>query len=177
MKNILSILPAQSIRYCLICGAGIIAFVVFIIIPSQRTSAELDRQIKKIDAQIEEQRILKPVFDSLIKRAKQADTTEVPGTQAFKPAGGSINEITEFLQKIARHHDLELKDLNTDVAAMMNNSRKMVMHINLTGNFQNFREFLLDLSAIPQLEEIEEIKIKALEGAREYNLGLRMTQK
>jgi len=183
MKNILSILPAQSIRYCLICGAGIIAFIFLIVIPSQKTSAELDRQIKKLDEQIEKQRILRPVFDSLLKRANQANTAEVPATRAFKTtqefktAGVGINEITEFLQKIARHHDLELKDINTDVAALMKNSRKMMIRINLTGNFQNFRMFLLDLSAIHQLEEIEEIKIQAIEGTREYILGLRMAQK
>lgn len=179
MKNILSILPAQSIRYCLICGAGIIAFIFLIIIPSQKTSAELDRQIKKEDERIEKQRILRPVFESLLKRAKQAeaDTIEVPGTQEFKTAGVGINEITELLQKIARLHDLELKDINTDVAAMMKNSRKMMMRINLSGNFQNFRMFMLDLSAIPQLEEIEEIKIQAVEGTREYTLGLRVAQK
>ena len=177
MKNIFSILPTQSIVYCLICGAGIIAFIFLIIIPSQKTSAELDGQIKKVNERIEEQRILRPVFDSLIKRAKQADTNEVPVTPGFKTASGGINEITELLQEIARQHDLELKDISTDVASMMKNSQKMMMRIILTGNFQKFREFLLDLSAIPQLEEIEEIKIQAIEGTREYNLGLRMAQK
>ena len=176
MKSILSILPTQSIMYCLICGAGIIAFIFLIIIPSQNTSAALDREIKKLDEQIEEQRILRPVFDSLLKQAQKEDLTELPPTQKFKLASGGINEFTELLRVIARRHNLEMKDIGTDVSALMKNSEKMLMRINLTGNFMQFRGFLLDLSAIPQLEQIEEIKISAIEGTREYNLRIQMAQ-
>jgi hypothetical protein len=52
----------------------------------------------------------------------------------------------------------------------------VIMQLNLTGNFLKFREFLLDLSAISQLEQIEEINIRAIEGTREYNLRIQMAQ-
>ena len=177
MKNILSILPTQSIIYCLICGAGLIAFIFMIIIPSQKTSAELDRDIQKVNDQIEEQRILRPVFESLLKRAKKEDPNELPAAPKFKPASGGINGITDLLQEIARRHNLEMKDISTDVAALMNNTENLLMQINLTGNFMQFRDFLLDLCAISALEQIDEIKIRAVEGTREYNLRIRMAQK
>lgn len=177
MKQILSILPTQSIVYCLICGAGIIAFVFLIIIPSQKTSAELDRDITNVTDRIEAQRILRPVFDSLLKRAKQEDPTELPAVQEIKPANGGINEITDLLQDIARRHGLEMKDISTDVTALMKNNKNMTMRIDLAGKFMQFRDFLLDLSAISTLQEIEEIQIRAIEGTREYGLKIRMTQK
>jgi hypothetical protein len=177
MKNILSILPTQSIIYCLVCGAGLIAFIFMIILPSQKTSAELDRDIQKVNDQIEEQRILRPVFESLLKRAKQEDPTQLPTAPKFKLASGGINEITDVLREIARRNNLEIKDISTDVAALMKNTKDMLMQINLTGNFMQFRDFLLDLSAISALEQIEEIKIRAIEGTREYNLRIRMAQK
>lgn len=177
MKNILSILPTQSIVYCLICGVGLIAFIFMIIIPSQKTSAELDRDIQKVNDRIEEQRILRPVFESLLKQAKKEDSVGLPAAAKFKPASGDINEITDLLREIARRHDLEMKDISTDVAALMKNSKNMMMQINLTGNFMQFHDFLLDLSAIPALEQIEEIRIRAIEGTREYNLKIRMANK
>ena len=177
MKKILSILPTQSVVYCLICGAGIIAFVFLIIIPSQKTSAELDRSIANVADRIEEQRILRPVLDSLLKRAKQENPTELPATQEFKLTSGSINEITDLLREIARRHNLELKDIGTDVTALMQNTKNMLMRINISGDFMQFRDFLLDLSAIPALEQIEEIKIRAIEGTREYNLRIRLARK
>ena len=177
MKKILSILPTQSIVYCLICGAGIIAFVFLIIIPSQNTSAELDRDIAKVTDRIEEQRILRPVFDSLLKRAKQEEPTELPAVQEVTPANGGINEITDLLRNIARRHGLEMKDISTDVTALMKNNKNMTMRIDLAGKFMQFRDFLLDLSAISTLEQIEEIQIRAIEGTREYALKIRMIQK
>jgi hypothetical protein len=162
--------------YCLICGAGIVAFIFLIIIPSWKASVELDQEIKKVDERIEEQRILRPVFENLLKRAKQTGKTELPETQEFKTAGGGINAITVLLRKIARRHNLEMKDISTDVTELMKNTKKMMMRLDLTGNFLKFREFLLDLSAIPQLEQIEEINIRAIEGTREYNLRIQMEQ-
>jgi Tfp pilus assembly protein PilO len=176
MKKILSILPTQSIIYCLICGAGIIAFIFLIIIPSKKTSAELDRDIATVTDRIEEQRILRPVFDSLLKRAKQEAPTELPAFQAVKPATGGINEITDLLRNIAQRHGLELKDISTDVTALIKNKKNMIMRIDLAGKFMQFRDFLLDLSAISTLVEIEEIQIHAIEGTREYGLKIRMTQ-
>jgi hypothetical protein len=176
MKNILSIIPTQSLMYCLICGAGIIAFIFLIIIPNRKASVELDREIKKADERIGEQRILRPVFENLLKRAKQTGETDLPVTQEFKTVDGGINAITDLLREIARRHNLEMKDISTDVSELMKNTKKMIMRLNLTGNFLKFREFLLDLSAISQLEQIEEINIRAIEGTREYNLRIQMAQ-
>lgn len=177
MKKILSILPTQSVVYCLICGAGIIAFVFLIIIPSQKSSAELDRDITNVSDRIEEQRILRPVFDSLLKRAKQENPTTVPPVREVSPANGGINEITDLLRNIAQQRGLEMKDISTDVTALIKNNKNMIMRIDLAGEFMQFRDFLLDLSAISTLEQIEEIQIRAVEGTREYSLKIRMTQK
>ena len=76
MKKLLSILPTQSLIYFLICGAGILFFVFMIIVPTQKTSAELDKEFVKISDRIEEQRILKPVFESLLKQAKKKNPTD-----------------------------------------------------------------------------------------------------
>ena len=48
MKKLLSILPTQSLIYFFICGAGVLFFVFFIIIPTQKTAAELDKEYTKI---------------------------------------------------------------------------------------------------------------------------------
>ena len=62
---------AQSLFIFVVCAVGILAFFLLIILPSQKTSAELDREIAKLNTRIEEQRILTPVFHNLLKRAKK----------------------------------------------------------------------------------------------------------
>ena len=78
MKKIKSVLPTQSLIYFLICGVGIIIFVLLIIIPAQKTSAQLDKDIEKLTARLDEQRILKPVFDNLLKQVKKIGRNRIP---------------------------------------------------------------------------------------------------
>jgi Tfp pilus assembly protein PilO len=177
MKKLLSILPTQSLIYFLICGAGILVYVLLIIVPAQRTSAELDKEFVKISDRIEEQRILKPVFESLLKQAKKKKPTELPAVKRAALKRTDISKLSENLQEMAFRHGLKIQDLNTDVSALTGKSGFLQVRINLTGAFMDFRDFLVDLGTIPSLEVIEEIQIRAIEGSREFKIKIWMAQK
>ena len=177
MKKLLSILPTQSLIYFLICGAGVIFFVFFIILPTQKTTAELDREYKKINDRIEEQRILKPVFESLLKQAKKKNPAELPAAKRVALDRRDISKLSERLQEMAFQHQLKIQDLNTDVPDLTGQSGYLQIRVNLTGGFMDFRDFLVDLGTIPSLESIEEIQIRAIEGGREFKLKLWVAQK
>ena len=176
MKKIKSIRLTQSLIYFLICGSGILVFVLLIIIPTQKTSAELDRDIEKLNTRIDEQRILKPVFDSLLKQVKNKGPTELPATKKVKLARGDIKKLSARLLEIARRYDLELRDIQTDVNASENNGEYLLIRIHATGEFIKFRNFLVDLGKIPSFEQIEEIQIRAIENSREFKLKIWLAQ-
>ena len=177
MKKIISILPTQSLILFLVCGAGILVYVFLIIIPTQKTSTELDTDIVKIGDRIEEQRILKPVFESLLKQAQKKNPTDLPATKKVKLDRADISKLSEGLQEMAFRHGLKIQDMNTDVSDLIGKSGYLLMRINLTGAFMDFRSFLVDLGTIPSLEIIEEIQIRAIEGAREFKIKMWMAQK
>lgn len=176
MKNILSILPTQSLMCFLLCGAGVVAFIFLIIIPNHNAAVELDREIKGINESIEQQRILRPVFDGLLQRAKKKNPTELPAVKTVKLARGDINQVAQRLQEMAGRHDLEIRDIKTDVDEIMKNTGFMLMRVEAIGDFMNFREFLLDLGSLPALEQIEEITVRAIPANREYRLKIWMAQ-
>jgi len=163
--------------YILTCGAGVIVFFILIIIPNQNTAAELDQEILKINDHIEQQRMLRPVFESMLERAKKKQPTNLPATKIVKLDRGDITKISELLQDIAGRRDLKILDIGTDANEIMNNTGYMLMRIHATGDLMKFREFLMDLGTFPSLEKIEEIKIRAIEGSREYKLKIWMAQK
>jgi len=177
MNKILSLLPTQSLIYILTCGVAVIAFVILIIMPNQNTAEEMDQEIQKINDHFEQQRILRPVFESLLEQAQKERSTNLPATKIVKLDRGDINKISELLQDIAARHDLKIQDIRTDANEIMNNTGYMLMRIHATGEFMKFREFLMDLVTFPSLEQIEEIKIRAIEGDREYKLKIWMAQK
>ena len=177
MKKILSLLPTQSLILFLLCGAGIIVFVFLIILPTQNTSAQLDKDILATSDRIEEQRILKPVFESLLKRAKKKNPTELPATKSAKLDRADISKLSEELQEMAFRHGLKVQAMNTDVSALIGKSSHLQMRLDLTGAFLDFRGFLVDLGTIPSLEVIEEIEIRAIEGSREFKIKMWLAQK
>lgn len=177
MKKLLSLLPTQSLVCFLLCGAGILAFVFLIIIPNSNTAAEMDRDIEKINERIEQQRILRPVFDSLLQRAKKRNTTELPSVKKEKLDRDDINRVSILLQEMAGRHELEIRDIQTDVNEIMKNTGFLLMRIQAFGDFMNFRDFLLDLGTIPALEQVEEINVQAVAGTREYRLKIWMAKK
>ncbi len=169
-------LSTQSLIYFLICGAGIVVFVLLIIIPTQRMSAELDRDIEKLHARIDEQRILKPVFDNLLKQVQKKGPTDLPVTKKIKLARGDIHKISEQLLGIAQRWDLELRGIQTDVNSLENKAEYLLIRIHATGDFLKFREFLVDLGKIPSFEQVEEIRIEAIENSRDFKLKVWLAQ-
>jgi hypothetical protein len=148
-----------------------------IIIPTQKTSAELDQEIEKVGNRIEEQRILKPLFESLLKRAKKKNPTKLPVTKKVKLDRADISKVSESLQEMTFRHGLKIQDLKTDVSSIIGKSGFLLMRLKLTGDFMSFRDFLVDMGTIPSLELIEDIQIRAIEGSREYKIKVWIAQK
>ena len=171
-KNPLS----QSLLVLVICVVGVLTFFLLILLPSQKTSAELDKEIDRLNVRIEEQRILTPVFHSLLKRAKMAPPSGLPAPEKAKLTHGDMNTISSVFQDIAMRHNLRLEEVKTDVSTMMEDSGYLMMRLRLSGNFYKFRDFLVELGSIPFLEHIEEINIRPVKTAREFQIKLWLAQ-
>lgn len=167
---------AQSMLILVVCVVGILAFMLLIILPSEKSSKELDQEISKLNARMEEQRILTPVFHSLLKRSKMAPPSDLPVPERTKLTYGSINTISNVFQDIAARHNLKLEEIKTDVGSMVQDTGYLSMQLRLNGDFYKFREFLVDLGSIPSLEHIEEINIRPLNSTRELDIKLWMAQ-
>ena len=177
MANRISKNPlAQSLMILIICIVGILTFILLIILPSDKAADELDKEIKILNTRIEEQRILTPVFHSLIKRSKMEPPSGLPVPEKSKLTHGDVNTISNVFQEIAARHSLTLEDVKTDVSSMVEEDGYLSMQIRLNGDFYKFREFLVDLGSIPSLEHIEEINIRPQKETRELEIKLWLAQ-
>ncbi len=176
LKKISSNPLSQSLLIFVVCAVGILAFFLLIILPSQKTSAELDQDIEKLNARIEEQRILAPVFHSLLKRAKKEGPSELPSPKKAKLTHGDMNAISMVFQDIAGRHNLKLEEITTDVRLLMQESGYLLMRLRLSGDFFNIRKFLIDMGSIPSLEHIEEINIRSTKTSKELRLKIWLAQ-
>ena len=166
----------QSLVIFVACAVGIVAFWVLIIFPSQKTAAELDQEIDRLNSRIEEQRILTPVFHNLLDRAKMKGPSELPSPEKSKLTYGDMNAISTVFQDIAGRHNLKLEAITTDVNTLMKETGYLVMRLQLSGNFFDIRRFLVDIGSIPSLEHIEEINIRSGNASKELNLKIWLAQ-
>ncbi len=176
LKKISEIFPTQSLIFILICGAGILAFIFLIIIPSQKTAAELDAEIEKLESRVSEQRTLTPVFHSLLSKAKTKEQTKLPIAQKEKLARGDMKKIFDQIHAIARIYNLKLEEITPDVNSLKENSGYLQIRLVVTGDFFNFREFLIELGAIPSMAHTQEMRINAIEGSRQIKLKIWLAQ-
>jgi len=163
---------AQSFVILVICAVGILAFFVLIILPSKTTSADLDQEIESLTVRIEEQRILTPVFHSLLKRAKIDDRSGLPSPKKSKLTHGDMNAISTVFQDFAGRRNLKLEEITTDDSSLTQESGYLLMRLRLSGDFFKIREFLIDIGSIPSLEHIEEINIRSTKTSKELRLKI-----
>ena len=101
LKKIFEIIPAQSLIFFSICVASILVFIVLIIVPSQKTAAELDTRIEELEKRNAEQSALTPVFYTLLAKAKAKNASQLPTTEKKKLARGDMKKIsTQILEQI-----------------------------------------------------------------------------
>ncbi len=171
-----SILPAQTILLFLICGVGILVFLVLVILPAQRLSAELDQEIASLQSRIDEQKILFPVFKGLFARTTAAAPVDLPAPPKVKLTSAEIAGLPKRLQDMASAHRLSTKEVALDINTATDVSGRLLIRFSAQGQFLDLRTFLVELGAMPCLEGIEEIKIKTVEGGQDFELRIWMAR-
>jgi hypothetical protein len=160
-------MPSQSVILFVLCGAGILAFVLLVILPSQRLAAEIDRDIAGLTTRIEEQRVLAPIFSTLFAKAKTPAASTLPQPGKTKLTREQISEVPRQLMDLAASHKLAVREITPDVNTLADASNRFLVRIAAGGRFLDLRGFLLGLGGLTFLEAIEEIDIRAAEGGAE----------
>jgi hypothetical protein len=168
-----SLLPTQSLVLCLLCASGLLVFLLFVILPGQRLSAELDRDIDGLRSRIEEQKVLSPVFKNLFEKSKQPATQGAPVSPKTKVSRGEIAGVPKRLLSMAAAHRLSVREIVPEVNTLMDASNRFLLRITAAGQFTDLRGFLIDLGSLSFFDSIEEIDIRAVEGGVE-EFGLRI---
>jgi hypothetical protein len=146
----LSNFPTTSLAYFLVLGGGILVLIVLTILPAMQSSTGLDMEIKKIKGSMDEQKILTPVYNNLLKKTK------------FK--------------KTAKNSNITIVDVTPDVDTLIGGSGYLLIEIVAKGEFINLHEFLFQLCELPFLEFIEQIEITSIRKTKEFRLKVWMAQ-
>jgi Tfp pilus assembly protein PilO len=159
-----------------LCGAGVLIFLLWVILPAKQLSAELDQDIASLQARIEEQKILSPVFKNLFAKTKTTEPQGLPAPVRAKLTRDEIASVPKRLQQLAASHRLNVREIVPEVNTLTDASGRFLTRFTAAGQFADLRGFLMDVGALPYFESLEEIEIRAVEGGREFGLKIWMAR-
>ncbi|MFH2219358.1 MAG: hypothetical protein ABII68_06835 [Pseudomonadota bacterium] len=146
------------------------------IVYDHRTLRERDIEISTIKTRIDQQKVLSPAFNDLIRRMRIKDPGDLPFPKKEKLPQDDSEKILPFFQEIAGGSNLTIKSFVPDVESLVSGSQHVIMDVVIIGDFFDFRKFFIKLGELPYFERIERFAIRSVEGKKEINLRLWMAQ-
>lgn len=158
-------IPKQSIIYIVICLSVTLIFILWGIMPSQRTLNELSMRIVETRQHIEEQKTLQSVYQALKqgtqKQGVQGQYTRVlPLPEKSASALVQMDQFMEAVKEISRMANVELVTLAPALSSLGGNSKTMIMETAVKGDFTSLRKFLIGLGGLSSVNRIEELQIQ-----------------
>ena len=169
-QKLYAIIPRQSITYLLICLFGVLVFIFAGLIPSQRSLAKLDRDIKTVTFQIEEHKTLSPIYESLQKRLMAKGSGALPFPARNTLPRDQVSKVPKTFGEIAGKCNMEAVSVAPDLKSLNRGSRFLLFHTVVRGDFLNFRKLLIGLGEVAYVERIEEIQIQQNPDALEFKM-------
>jgi hypothetical protein len=169
-------LPTRSVVFLLICVAGIMAFGLLVIYPYHISLNDADVQIKQLKSRIEEQKVLYPVFQDLLRKARLKETRGLPFPEKTKLAREDTAKISAVFHEMAKKSHMQLVDIKPEVGSLVENTGYLKLNLDLKGEFFNLRDFLILMEALPYLEHIEQVQIRAAKESKAIRLKIWLAQ-
>lgn len=169
-------LPSQSVIYLMLCGGMLLAFVLLVIFPYKQALEKADSKRVAIKAQIEEQKILHPIFKRFIKQIEAAGPEKKTQPRLQKINRTETARLASRFQELARESRLQLKSVTPDINSFVDESGALKVDVHVAGAFLDLRQFFLKLAEIPFLEHIESIHIESVSKLKDATLILWMAK-
>ncbi|KPJ76757.1 MAG: hypothetical protein AMJ54_10500 [Deltaproteobacteria bacterium SG8_13] len=171
----LATVPTQTLSYIIILGGGVVLFLLLAILPAHKETAALDFEIDNVNTKIEEQKILTPVYESLLKKVQLKPPEGLNYVAKEKLKTEDTHKVAARFQDMAKNSRLTLVEFSPAVETLINRSGFMMVDIELRGEFINLHPFLLQMCQLPYLEQIEEIRIRSVRDTKEMKIRMWLT--
>ena len=148
------------------------AFSLAIILPYNHSLKKADEEIVNLKEQLAKQEMQYPLYQALIKEIRERSVKNLTFPERSKLDKDDISQISLIIKELSEKHGMRFGKSVPDINSMITNKGMILVDVVVEGTLSEFREFLNSLSAIPYLEDIEEIKIRPIEKERQFNLKI-----
>jgi hypothetical protein len=169
--------PTQALMKLVIFGGGIVLFVLLAILPARKESAALDFQIENLENRIEEQRILTPIYESLLKKTQREPAEDIKAIEKKSINRGETEQVVDWFTEMAKASRLKLVNFSPSIETILGNSDHLEIDMTLQGEFINMHPFLLEVCEMPYLKQLKSFQIESDKDIRQIQLRVWLAQK
>jgi len=168
------LISRRAIIIHLVWIGSLLLFVLAVIVPVQKYVSDLDGRIKDIQYQLDEQKSLQPIYQTLKARSQSAARSVLPLPASGKLSRDLVSVVPSTIDRIVKNAAMETISISPDVNSLANESRSLLMNAVIRGDFMSFRQFLIGVGDLPYLERFEGIEIQYDPAFTEYRIKIRL---
>lgn len=169
-------LSKRAIVFIIICLVLLGLIVVLGILPNKMEKAGLESEAAILEARLEEQRILYPLYAGIRDRLDHKSEMETildKMDQDFGPV--HIDNASEMLSFMAGQVGMDKYSFSPVPESLTRNSDQLLLEGQLSGEYEIFRAFLLKLTAWENFSRLELLEVQSREQVPGYNILVWMT--
>ncbi len=144
--------------------------------PVKQKTAEMREKKVNLEARIEKQRILQPIYQRLVETRLQANTLKenLPAVEGPHEVTVGIHTAPVVLADMAGESGVLESRFSPVPASVSADSDLVLMEGDLQGQYRDFRDFLINLAAFPGFYSVESLVIRSTASTPEYKVKVWM---
>ncbi|MEW6267026.1 MAG: hypothetical protein AB1641_28460 [Thermodesulfobacteriota bacterium] len=156
----------------LLLGAVILGAVLFGLYPQNRALGKQEEEKFRLEADIEKQKLLHPLYTELYQKAKFERPAGLPLPPRKKLPRDRIGQLNAIFLEAARQSGLEFEKVLPQVNSLNMNTGLLMVDVFLKGDFLNLRKFVVNMAQMPFVEHLERLNVRRVQGGDSIQLRL-----
>lgn len=162
----------QTVILALFCAAGLAAVVLIGIVPRCRELRSCNGTIVALQAKLDEQAILQPLYAELQNQARKSLPTTLARPVRSRLKADKMADLTSLFSRLAQDSGVELVYAVPEAKSLEAGYTRILVKLLAQGPVTQFRGFLLALVGTPYLDHIDRVEIQRGTPAEELRLQM-----
>ncbi|NJB68575.1 hypothetical protein GGQ74_002248 [Desulfobaculum xiamenense] len=153
----------------LVCLAVLAVFFTLFNLRTATRTKDIRRETQRAESVRQRQQILHPLYAEFVSSLKTR-ASSLPLPESTTLATGDIEGVKPDITALARSCNLLPQCVNCDPLSLALEEGRMAVDITVTGGLGDFRDFYVELGALPYLRDIERMRVTEGPGVTSFQL-------
>ncbi|MFW5937002.1 MAG: hypothetical protein ACOCS6_03000 [Desulfosalsimonas sp.] len=169
----------RALAYILFSAIILGAMLFLGILPTRQQIADAEKKTEQLKARIEKQEIFHPLYSRLQEKlaAQQEDDRIADQVAANESTEFTIDNVANILSDMAVSAGIPETSFSPAPESMSRGSDRLLVHGQMQGSYQKFRDFLTGLVTAPDFQAFEMLEVQSGTRHPKYRMQIWVTVK